>query len=248
MDETDVIVVGAGNAALCSALAARESGARVLVLERAPVAERGGNSTFTAGAIRVAYNSVDDLAELIPDLSEEEKRTTDFGTYSEDQYFDDLARVTQHRGDPDLVEVLVRRSHPTLKWMRGKGVRFVPIYGRQAFKVGGRFKFWGGLTVEVSGGGPGLVEALHTAAERAGIEVLYEARAVALLADDRGVNGVRVRQQGKTRELRAKSVILACGGVRGQAQGAPRPLRPHQGPAHVAGPPLHTRGRPPPGR
>ena len=164
MDQQDVIVVGAGNAALCAALAAREAGARVSVLERAPFAERGGNSTFTAGAIRVAYRSVDDLVELVPDLSEEEKRTTDFGTYTEDQYFDDMARVTQHRGDPDLVELLVRRSHATLKWLRGKGVRFVPIYGRQAFKVGGRFKFWGGLTVEASGGGPGLVEALHKAA------------------------------------------------------------------------------------
>jgi tricarballylate dehydrogenase len=95
MDQQDVIVVGAGNEALCAALSAREEGARVIVLERAPVAERGGNSTFTAGAIRVAYGSLDDLVELIPDLSEEEKRTTDFGTYSEDQYFDDLARVTR---------------------------------------------------------------------------------------------------------------------------------------------------------
>src|SRR6266567_3233726 len=218
MDQQDVIVVGAGNAALWAALSAREGGARVIVLERAPFAERGGNSTFTAGAIRVAYNGVDDLVALVPDLSEEEKHTTDFGTYTEDQYFDDMARVTQHRGDPDLVELLVRRSHATLKWLSGKGVRFVPIYGRQAFKVGGRFKFWGGLTVEASGGGPGLVEALHKAAERAGIEVLYEARAVALLADDRGVNGVRVRQQGKTRELRAKSVILACGGFEANAE------------------------------
>src|SRR5262249_41814112 len=118
MDQQDVIVVGGGNAALCAALAAREQGVRVAVLERAPVAERGGNSTFTAGAIRVAYRGVDDLVALIPDLSEEEKRTTDFGTYTEDQYFDDMARVTQHRADPDLVELLVRRSHPTLTWLR----------------------------------------------------------------------------------------------------------------------------------
>ncbi len=240
MDQQDVIVVGAGNAALCAALSAREAGARVTVLERAPVAERGGNSTFTAGAIRVAYGSVDDLVELIPDLSEEEKRTTDFGTYSEDQYFDDLARVTQHRGDPDLVELLVRRSHPTLKWLRGNGVRFVPIYGRQAFKVGGKFKFWGGLTVEVSGGGPGLVEALHTAAERAGIEVLYEARAVALLADDRGVTGVRVRQKGKTRELRAKAVILACGGFEANAEWRTRYLGPNWDLAKVRGTRFNT--------
>src|SRR5438034_2261066 len=240
MDQHDVIVVGAGNAALCAALSAREGGARVIVLERAPFAERGGNSTFTAGAIRVAYDSVDGLAELVPDLSEEEKRTTDFGTYTEDQYFDDMARVTQHRGDPDLVELLVRRSHATLKWLRGKGVRFVPIYGRQAFKVGGKFKFWGGLTVEASGGGPGLVEALHKAAERAGIEVLYEARAVGLLADDRGVSGVRVRQQGKTRELRAKSVILACGGFEANAEWRTRYLGPNWDLAKVRGTMFNT--------
>src|SRR5437764_12423837 len=121
----EVIVVGGGNAELCAALSAREAGARVTVLERAPLAERGGNSTFTAGAIRVAYRGVDDLVELVPDLSEEEKRTTDFGTYTEDQYFDDMARVTQHRGEPDLVELLVRRSHRTLTWLRGQGVRLV---------------------------------------------------------------------------------------------------------------------------
>src|SRR2546423_5904755 len=113
MDQQDVIVVGAGNAALCAALAAREEGARVTVLERAPLAERGGNSTFTAGAIRVAYNGVDDLLELVPDLTDEEKANTDFGSYTEDQFFDDMGRVTEYRADPDLVELLVRRSHAT---------------------------------------------------------------------------------------------------------------------------------------
>ncbi len=240
MDQQDVIVVGGGNAALCAALAAREQGVRVAVLERAPVAERGGNSTFTAGAIRVAYRGVDDLVALIPDLSEEEKRTTDFGTYTEDQYFDDMARVTQHRADPDLVELLVRRSHPTLTWLRQKGVRLVPIYGRQAFKVSGKFKFWGGLTVEASGGGPGLVEALHKAAEREGIAVAYETRAVALLADDRGVHGVRVKQQGRTRELAAKCVILACGGFEANAEWRTRYLGPNWDLAKVRGTRFNT--------
>ena len=162
--ECDVLIVGAGNAAMCAALAARENGAEVIVLERAPIELRGGNSTFTAGAIRVAYNTLADLLELLPDLSDEEKANTDFGTYSEDQFFEDMGRVTQYRTDPDMVELLVRRSHATLKWMRGKGIRFAPIYGRQAFKVDGKFKFWGGLTIEAWGGGPGLIEALHTIA------------------------------------------------------------------------------------
>ena len=165
----DVVVVGAGNAALCAALAARENNARVAVLERAPEGEDGGNSRFTAGAMRFAYAGVDDLKKVMPDLSAEEIANTDFGTYTEDQFFDDMFRVTQYRADPDLVELLVKRSLPAMIWMREKGVRFVPIYGRQAFKIGGKFKFWGGLTVEAWGGGPGLVDSLTTIARKAGI-------------------------------------------------------------------------------
>src|SRR5216684_810317 len=191
----DVVVVGAGNAALCAGLAARESGVSVLVLECAPEAERGGNSRFTAGAMRVAYNGVDDLARLMPDLTDEEKARTDFGAYTEDQFFDDLARVTQYRTSPELADLLVRRSFETMMWMRTKGVRFQPIYGRQAFNVGGRFKFWGGLTVEAWGGGPGLIEALYAIARREGVTIAFEARALDLVTDDDGVRGVRVRYQ-----------------------------------------------------
>ena len=125
--DADVIVVGAGNAAFCAALSARDQGADVVVLERAPVDEAGGNTTFTAGAIRFAYDSVDDLIELMPDLSESELATTDFGTYTEDQFFDDMGRVTDYRTDADLCELLVRQSKPTVMWMKSKGVRFMPI-------------------------------------------------------------------------------------------------------------------------
>src|SRR5437870_12011845 len=111
----DVIVIGGGNAAFCAALAARESGASVLVLECAPEAERGGNSRFTAGAMRVAYNSVEDLARLMPDLTEEEKAGTDFGAYPEDQFYDDLCRVTQYRTNPELADTLVSRSVVTMR-------------------------------------------------------------------------------------------------------------------------------------
>src|SRR5713226_3385355 len=103
-DVADVIVVGAGNAAFCAALAAREQGASVLVLEAAPEDESGGNSRFTAGAIRVVYNGIDDIKALVPDLTAEEVATTDFGTYTQDQFFDDMARVTQDRADPGAAE------------------------------------------------------------------------------------------------------------------------------------------------
>ena len=108
----DVIVVGGGNAALCAALSARESAQRVLVLERAPEAEAGGNSRFTAGLMRIVYNGADDLGRLI-ELSREEIERTDFGTYTSDQFLDDMARVTEYRCDPDLTEILVKESFPT---------------------------------------------------------------------------------------------------------------------------------------
>ena len=153
--EYDVIVVGGGNAAFCAALAAREHCERVLILERAPEAEAGGNTRFTAGAMRVVYDGVEDLRRLMPDLTDDEVARTDFGTYTEEQFLDDMGRVTQYRCDPDLTEILVKQSRDTLLWMRDKGVRFVPIYGRQAFKINGKFVFWGGLTVEAWGGAKG---------------------------------------------------------------------------------------------
>ena len=88
-DIYDVIVVGAGNAALCSALSAREHTSNVLVLERAPQDERGGNSQFTAGGMRIVYDGVEDIEKLV-DLSDEERAITDFGEYTSDQYFDDM--------------------------------------------------------------------------------------------------------------------------------------------------------------
>jgi tricarballylate dehydrogenase len=236
----DVIVVGAGNAALCAALAARETVQRILVLERAPEDEAGGNSRFTAGAMRVVYNGVEDLKKLIPDLTPEEIGRTDFGTYTADQFFDDMGRITQYRCDPDLTEILVRRSFDALAWMRAKGVRFVPIWGRQAFKVDGRFKFWGGLTVEAWGGGPGLVEALTKAARSQGIEIWYLARASKLISDDEGVHGVRVKRTGKTVEVRSKAVVLAAGGFQANPEWRTRYLGPGWELAKVRGTRFNT--------
>ena len=134
----DVIVVGGGNAAFCAALAARERCERILVLERAPEDEAGGNSRFTAGLMRVAYDGVEDLKRVMPDLSEDEIARTDFGSYSADQFLDDMARVTEYRCDPDLTEILVKQSLDTVAWMRSKGVRFTRISvrsGSQRYSV-----------------------------------------------------------------------------------------------------------------
>src|SRR5207237_4315531 len=140
----DVIVVGAGNAAFCAALAAQEKGAKVLMLEAAPEDESGGNSRFTAGSIRVVYNGVDDIRTLVPDLTQAEIDTTDFGTYTAEQFFDDMARVTQHRADPDLVELLVTRSFDTLNWMRENGVGSFPSIGGRGSRLRARSRSWAG--------------------------------------------------------------------------------------------------------
>ena len=108
--EHDVIVVGAGNAATCAALSARENGARVLMLEVAPEHWRGGNSAFTGGAWRIVYHGFDDLARLIPDISDHELANVDVGTYTEEQYYDDMGRLTEYRSDPDLTEILITQS------------------------------------------------------------------------------------------------------------------------------------------
>ena len=212
MPDFDVAVVGAGNAAHCAALAAQEAGARVVILERAPETESGGNSRFTAGAIRFAYRGVDDLREIMPDLSQVEIDRTDFGTYTEDQFFDDMFRVTRFRSDPVLCELLVRRSFEAVKWLRGKGVRFQPIYGRQAFKVDGRFKFWGGLTVEAWGGGPGLVDGERSIARSKGIVTRYGCRAISLIMSGDKVVGVRLREGRNEQSVSVSAVVLACGG------------------------------------
>lgn len=235
MKEWDVIVVGGGNAAYCAALAAREKGATVLMLEAAPEEESGGNSRFTAGAMRVAYDGVDDIKSLVPDLSPAEIANTDFGTYTKDQFFDDMARVTQFRTDPNLCELLVTRSLPTLIWMREKGIRFVPIYGRQAFKIDGRFKFWGGLTVESVGGGPGLVDMLNAAGRRHGGEIRYQTRATDLIYDGARVSGVRFKCGDEVGEVKGRAVVLACGGFEANAEWRTRYLGPGWDLAKVRG-------------
>jgi tricarballylate dehydrogenase len=119
--------------------------------------------------------------------------------------------------------------------MRKKGVKFQAPYGRQAFKVDGKFKFWGGLACETWGGGPGLIELEHKACAREGIPIYYETPAIGLITDDSGVKGVRVKRQGKTVEIRSKAVVLACGGFESNAEMRARYLGPNWDLAKVRG-------------
>lgn len=238
--ETDVVVVGAGNAAMSAAISAREKGANVIVLEKAPEAEKGGNTTYTHGSIRFAYNGIEDLKEIMPDLTPEEIEMSDFGTYTEEEFYDDMCRITEYRTDPELASLLTSQSFETMKWLKDHKVRFVPIYGRQAFKVDGKFKFWGGMILESVGGGPGLVEALHEEAKQLGVRVLFNARATELIHDDDGVDGLIFKHNGVTAEVHAKSVILASGGFHANQEMRTRYLGPKWDLAHARGSRFNT--------
>ncbi len=212
-----VVVIGGGNAALCAAIAAREKGAEVVLLERAPEALRGGNSRFAAGAIRTTHNGKEQLATLMPEVSSTEWAKIDVEPYDRGDFLDDLGRVTQYRTDPWLAETLVDRSFDTLRWMRTHGVRFLPLYGRQSFVVNGRIQFWGGLVVEAWGGGPGLVEALTNRATRLGINIRYGHRAIALHRSSREIEGVTIDTESGRVDIGADAVVLACGGFESNA-------------------------------
>ena len=240
MAKYDVVVVGAGNAAFCAAQAAAEKGAKVLMVERAPKELMGGNSRFTAGAFRCVYDGVDDLKAIMPDLTKDEIDRSDFGTYTQDQFYDDMFRVTQYRTDGELCDRLVGRSRDAMRWLHGKGMKFDPIWGRQAYLIDGKFKFWGGLTVESKGGGPGLIEQHLKLAEKNGIEVRYGTRGISLIYDGKVVSGLKVKANGNFEDIPCKSVVIACGGFESNAEMRTRYLGPGWELAKVRGTPYNT--------
>jgi len=220
-----VVVVGKGNAALCAALAARDQGASVAMLEAAAEDESGGNSRFAGGVMRFAYSSVQDL-KRVTELTEAEIAESDFGTNTTEEYFDDLFRLTSYRTDPALCELLVTQSLEIMVWLRGKGVKFVPNFGRQSALVNGKRRFFGRLPIEVSGGGAGLVQALDKAAAAAGVSAFYSTRAKRLIQDGDRVVGVQASIRGRTAEFRGKAVVLACGGFEANPEMRARYLGP----------------------
>src|ERR1700751_2652845 len=123
----DVIIVGAGNAATCAALSAKEQGARVIMIEKAPFEERGGNSLFTAGGFRFVHDVLDDLRTAILDALTEGE-VASIGNpppHSKQKYVDDIMRVTENHADEDLVEILAGQSRDTMRWMRKKKISFL---------------------------------------------------------------------------------------------------------------------------
>jgi tricarballylate dehydrogenase len=216
-ETADVVVVGGGNAGYCAAHAAASRGRHVVLLERAPPAESGGNSYFTAGAIRMTHDGVTDLLDIVqPD---ERLARTEVPPYPAGQFRADMERTTSGRCDPVLTGVLVADSAPAVRWLAELGMPFRLMYERQAYeRPDGSYLFWGGLAVGATGGGKGLMAGHRQISGRIGAEVRYERCCSALVRDSTGVTGVIWERPDGTRgRTEAAAVVLAAGGFEASA-------------------------------
>ncbi len=184
----DVLVAGGGNAALCAAITARQAGASVILLESAPKAFRGGNSRHTRN-LRAMHDTPNDVL-------------TD--AYKEDEYWDDLLRVTGGQTDESLARMTIRASSGVFGWMRQCGVRFQPSL-TGTLNLGRTNAFF-------LGGGKALVNAYYLTAERLGVEILYDTEVISLNMDDGSVRSIDITYKGFPETLHARCVVASAGG------------------------------------
>ena len=184
----DVVVVGGGNAALCAAISAAELGARVLVLETAPKTYRGGNSRHTRN-FRCMHTAPKDVLE---------------DAYLEDEYFDDLIKVTKGKTDPELARLCITQSEPSFDWMKQHGVIFQPsLSGTLSLSRTNAFFL---------GGGKALVNAYYNTAQALGVSVAYEADVRHVQIEQAQFKAVTVSYQGEEMQVQGRTLVLASGG------------------------------------
>ncbi|ADZ70961.1 FAD-dependent tricarballylate dehydrogenase TcuA [Polymorphum gilvum] len=186
--DTDVLVVGGGNAALCAAIAARRKGARVLVVEAAPKFYRGGNTRHTRN-MRCAHDTATETLT---------------GPYTEEEFWDDLLRVTEGNTDEALAKHMIAASKEMLTWITEQGVRFQPSLGG-TLSLGRTNSFF-------LGGGRAMLNALYLTAEKLGVDVLYDAPVTALEIDGGSFRAAIARIGGRDVRIAAKSLVAAAGG------------------------------------
>ena len=184
----DVIVVGGGNAALCAALAAREAGRRVLVLERSPEHARGGNTRHTRN-IRCSHAAADQFFS---------------GPYSDEEHLQDLIGVTGGPANLELAKLAIRESSTLPGWMSAHGVHWQqPLAGTLHL---GRTNRW------FLGGGKALLNTYYLKAAHLGIDVRYDALVEDLVIENDRFEAVRLKNENGGELIRARAVVVAAGG------------------------------------
>lgn len=243
LNDVDVLVIGGGNAGFCAAISAAESGAkRVAIIDSCPEEWAGGNSYFTAGAFRTAHGGLGDLLPIVNNVDTATAKKIDMSPYTPVDFKKDINRVTVGRTDPVLSQALVGESNDTIKWLARHGVRFQLSFNRQAYEVGGRIQFWGGMALKTEDGGKGLIMDLREAAKRLGIDVYFSHTATGLVMDPttNTVRGVKVSlPDGKQHQVRTGSVILAAGGFEANPRMRAQYLGPNWDVAKVRGTPYN---------
>src|SRR3984885_11410949 len=185
----DVLVIGGGNAALCAAISARRSGASVLVLEGAPKFYRGGNTRHTRN-MRCAHDAATDILT---------------GPYTEQEFWDDLLRLTGGQTDEELAKHMIRESKDILGWVVEQGVRWQPALGG-TLSLGRPNSFF-------LGGGRAMLNALYLTAEQLGVEILYDAEVLDLRIEDGMFLSADLRQGDGRATVEASTLVAAAGGV-----------------------------------
>lgn len=251
--ECDVLVVGGGNAGFSAAISAAENLAnvaettpakpRVLLIDKCPSTWAGGNSYFTAGAMRCVHSGLSDVLPLVNNVDAQLAENIDLDPYTVQDFLNDLHRVTDGRYDRELGRTLVEDSNVTVKWLAGHGVRFQLSFNRQAYKIGDRYKFWGGMCLKTQDGGKGLIEDHQAAAEKVGVTVLYETAAKRIITDP--ITGSfqsleAIASDGLTLSIRAKAIILAAGGFESNPRMRAQYLGHGWDLGHVRGTPYNT--------
>ena len=185
----DVLVIGGGNAALCAAISARRLGASVLVLEGAPKFYRGGNTRHTRN-MRCAHDAATDILT---------------GPYTEQEFWEDLQRVTGGETDEELARFMISESKDILNWIVEQGVRWQPSLGG-TLSLGRTNSFF-------LGGGRAMLNALYLTAERLGVDVLYDAEVLDLTIEDGMFLSASLKQpiNGNV-DIRASALVAAAGG------------------------------------
>jgi precorrin 3B synthase CobZ len=238
-----VLVAGSGNAGFTAAVAAKQAGAKhVILIDKAPEEWAGGNTFFTAGAYRTAHNGAGDLLPLVNNVDAATAKKIDFEPYTTKHFADDMQRICKGRSDPVLSKILVEESFPTIQWLKQNGIRFQLSFNRQAYEVNGRLKFWGGLSLKTEDGGKGLIEDHKANARRHGVETYYSTALERLVTNPAtgAVEGAVVRHQGKAVTIKAGAVILAAGGFEANSRMRTQYLGPGWDLAKVRGTPYNS--------